>query len=187
MQVNHEKEFHTLINKELYTKLISTYHFDRELNITNVYFSLLNKNYMLRMRSTNDKEFELTLKITSEKENIEHNQSLTKEEYLAIKKDPSLINGDILKDLKNIQFNIKNLKIIGELHCFRLEKDFNDHLLVLDKNEYNGVVDYDIEIESNDKDFSKQLIIKIFNEHNYTCPLNIDSKSKRFINTLNKD
>lgn len=186
MQVNHEKEFHTTITKDLYELLLSKYDFDYSLNIVNTYFSLIDTRYMLRLRSTNESEFELTLKINNENENLELNISLTQDEYLAIKDDPTLVNKYMNEYFKKYQINLKNIKIIGDLRCFRYEKRYKDYLLVVDKNSYNNFIDYDIEVESDDINYSKEIIIKIFSELHYINPLNIDSKSKRFLKSFNK-
>ena len=74
----------------------------------------------------------------------------------------SLQLSQLPNDIRNIleqDFNIleNELKVLGNLTTYRLETEYQNELLVLDKSEYLGKTDYELEFEvhSYDEGYSK--------------------------------
>ena len=107
----------------------------------------------------------------------------------------SLQLSQLPKDIRNIlehDFNIleNELKVLGNLTTYRLETDYQNELLVLDKSEYLGKTDYELEFEvhSYDEGYSKfKSLLQYFNLQ-HQKPLN---KVQRFFqekqNVSNKE
>ena len=127
-----------------------------------------------------DYMYEMTLKIPAEVGLTEYNHSVNIEPKL----DMSLQLSQLPKDIKNIlehDFNIleNELKVLGNLTTYRLETDYQNELLVLDKSEYLGKTDYELEFEvhSYDEGYSKfKSLLQHFNLQ-HQKPLN---KVQRF-------
>ena len=121
----------------------------------------------LRLRIINDAKYELTLKIKGQNGDDEINDDLTKSGY------DLLINHDVFPDgmvrnyLLMLPYPLDNYKQITTLYNRRLEIEIDDCLIVIDKNVYSDITDYNLEIESKNslaeaKQMMKQLI-KQFN------------------------
>ena len=171
-----EYEERVLISKSDYEKVIEdTKLSGKEIShliIENIYLdnedSFIEKNhYMLRVRTTNGTKQELTLKIQNkDNSNIEINETLS---------DHPEID-------KNIDGEFKDYKEKAKLVTDRLEVQFEDYLLVIDKN-------YDLEIESENQCKSKEIIRFYCKKFNLKYDSNYKTKSHRAferIHQLNK-
>ena len=103
----------------------------------------------LRIRKTPSLN-ELTLKVPSQGFLLETNISLSDNEFSVLLDEKQFKLSDITSDIM-----IKDLKPDSEFYLFnqfetiRYEKDMDGHLLVLDQTTFqNGVVDYELEVES---------------------------------------
>ena len=191
--INIEYEARAMVNEEQYNNILA--HFKdqkgdkKSLVNINTYFDykdlfLTEHHMVLRTREIDDKEYELTLKIKGQNGDTEVNQKLTLNELLKIKEDVQLPEGRILDILIKAGIDIKRLSLITELKTERLEIYRNDHTLVIDKNYFNGKIDYNVEVEST----SKTLAISYLNE--YFASFGVEykngyiSKSRRAIYNL---
>ena len=68
------------------------------------------------------------------------------------------------KYLSTLPYSINEYKVITTLFNRRLEIEFDDHLLVIDKNTYSDIVDYNLEIETKDNIESAQKHLKEYIE-----------------------
>lgn len=118
------------------------------LEIENIYLDnkekdIRNKGWMLRIRNTNNTNQELTLKYRNPDNSTEEvNETL--DEHPEIEK----ILGS----------KLDNFQEITRLKTERIEAQFDDYLLVIDKNSYSGIIDYDLEIESDEQTKSKKIL-----------------------------
>ncbi len=113
-------------------------------------FFLKNRHITLRVRTINDVRSELTLKIKGENGDIEINDDISFKEMEAVMKNKIFPDGNVKNYLLSLPIPLSDYENIVSLYNRRLEIQFNNHLLVIDKNEYNGIVDYNLEIETKD-------------------------------------
>lgn len=158
-----------------FMKLYPNNHF---LQNNNNYFDtndlfLKNRHITLRIRTINDIRFELTLKIKGLNGDEEINDDLSFKEKEAIIKDKFFPEGNVKRYLLSLPIPLSNYENIVSLYNRRLEIKFDNHLLVIDKNEYNGIIDYNLEIETKDdinlankllNDYIKQFHLSLANQ-----------------------
>ena len=172
---NIECEERVMISFDQYTVLVAAYvakdpHF-RLLEIENTYLddenlSLKNKHHVLRIRKTNN-EYELTLKIKGDNGDIEINET------------PD--NHPEIDRYLNNQFDL--YKPITSLKTRRIEAKIDDYLVVIDMNKYNGIIDYDLEVEASNMDRAKEVMANICQEYKIEYKKDYISKSSRAFNT----
>ena len=142
-------------------KIIENEYYDTD------YLDILNLSYMLRVR-LNENTKDLTLKVPLKKRNgdSEYHQILTEEEYINLKEKNIFPKGKIKDILLSDNIDINNIKYKTTLNCIRYEFYEDDYIIVLDKNRYDNVLDFNIEIESSsyEKSLNKNLeLSKLFN------------------------
>lgn len=164
-----EIEFKNLLTAEEYSQLMSEYNVkNKELFVqTNYYFDTIDrqlerKHSALRIR-TFIENAELTLKTPYKSYLMETTDDLEIEEAdLLLRKETIKTNGSVAAALKEMSISPRSLKLIGSLKTTRFEHKTKHGLLVLDKSEYFGKVDYELEYEAEDvtegKAFFKQFI-----------------------------
>jgi uncharacterized protein YjbK len=155
------KEFESriMLKEEEYLEIVSFYMREypnqKFIQNTNVYFDsedlyLRQKHITLRVRIINDVRSELTCKIKGNNGDQEINDDLTKNEMEQLINENVFPDGNVKKHLLTLTHPLSSYKPIATLYNRRLEIAFNDHLLVIDKNTYGQVTDYNLEIETND-------------------------------------
>lgn len=188
MSKNIEIEKRVMLNEEEYNKLLQyafTYSNRKETVLINHYFddenlSLRNAHHMLRIRSINNDEFELTLKVKGDKGDLEINEPLNKYEVDNLIKKLVIENEEINNFIRND--TDKEIKYITSLKTERIEIEFDNYLFVLDKNYYSDVIDYDLEIESTDLNVAIETIKKYCSDFHLQYSSSYKSKSRRAIN-----
>ena len=157
--VNAQKEFETrlLISEEQYFFIVTYYmniqpnkHF---LQNANHYFDtddlfLRNQHMTLRVRIINDVKSELTLKIKGENGDYEITDGLTPKEQELLLEQNIFPYGQVRNRLMLLPYSLDKYHRIASLYNRRLEIEQEDHTLVIDKNSYGDIVDYNLEIES---------------------------------------
>ena len=128
------------------------------LQNTNIYFDsddlFLRKNHItLRIRTINDVKCELTAKIKGENGDQEINDDLSFKEMDTLINQGQFPEGNVKKFLLSLSYPLSSYKQIVTLYNRRLEIKYDDHLLVIDKNIYNDITDYNLEVEA-EKDIS---------------------------------
>lgn len=160
MNTNKELEFKTLISKEKYEELIQKFELENNVFVqTNYYFDtpdfkLKKMHTVLRIRQKGN-----SFKLTKKERGVEENEAC--ESHIFLQEDQAL---DFLKDgfnaeLIDLPYKVKN---VCELTTYRSKTTYLDGILFLDKSEYYGNVDYEIEyevdsIEQGKKDFFRLL------------------------------
>ncbi len=154
---NKEYEARIMLDEERYFFIVTYYmnlypnkHF---LQNANFYFDtddlyLRSQHMTLRVRVINDVKSELTLKIKGEDGDEEINDGLTPRESDLLVNEGIFPYGQVRNRLMLLPYSLDKYHKITALYNRRLEIEFDDHLLVLDKNTYGDMLDYNLEIES---------------------------------------
>ena len=157
--IRKEYEKRVMITESDYFKIVS--HFmrlnpDRKyIKNTNIYFDtpdlyMRHHHSNLRIRIIDDEKYELTLKISRPEGDDELNDYPTKKEVDALLKHGAFPDGVVKRFLLTLPYPLADYRKITTLETIRLEIENEDHLLVIDKNTYSNIVDYNIEIEAED-------------------------------------
>ena len=125
------------------------------LQNTNIYFDsdnlFLRSNHItLRARIINGASSELTLKIKGQNGDDEINDLLTKKELDNLIRYNAFPEGSVKQYLLSLSYPLSSYHSITTLNNRRLEIKQDNHLLVIDKNSYSDIIDYNLEIEVND-------------------------------------
>ena len=168
-----------------------TYHLFKEAKIKenpsyrcikneNIYFDnddlyLTHHHMVLRIRTIDDKNHELTLKIKGENGDIEITSPLGEKEYQS--RDISSIKEEL--DKHNIDISL--LHEVSTLVTERIEISHDKYLLVIDKNFYNNKVDYNIEAESSSRKEAEKYLLEETKPFNIEYKKDYVSKSRRAI------
>ena len=156
MQTNLEIEYKTLLSLSEFDQLGKRFSHVAPVRQTNHYFDtpdlkLRANKLSLRIRTFDDAA-EITLKIPQKVGNLEHNIALTSEEANAILATKTLPQNciniqNILELLKGYAIDLSAVRVLGSLTTTRREYETSIGLMALDKNEYSGRLDYELELE----------------------------------------
>ena len=172
------KDFYLKTNLERHQLVnINYYYDDDKLTITN-------NSHVLRLRAIDDSKYELTLKIKGENGDVEINKPLTSFEIRDIQNQVNVSDEDIIKQLKSINVDLANLKLIANLKTERIEVVLINSLLVIDKNYYNDKIDFNLEVESISKSDAVALLKEICEQFDIEYKKDYISKSRRAIYNL---
>lgn len=161
---NIEIEFKTAISKEDYYFLLKELNLEDNVFLqTNYYFDTpnldLNKNHtVLRIRQKGDR-YKVTLKKQSDKLAYENHVFLTKEKALEM-----IENGfNVSEFFDHFDFDVK---FLASLDNYRVSTPHLNNKLFLDRCEYHGIVDYELEYEVNEFEQGEKEFIKLLNNYN---------------------
>lgn len=169
---NNEIEFKCPVTKKQYEELLKK--FELEYNVysqTNYYFDsenqdLLKEKTTLRIRHKMPNSYKLTMKSCAPQGYLEQSVFLSAEEAQ-----------ELIENGFNLQpFFERNLdvKFYGKLNNDRVSTPYRDGELFLDKIEYFGIEDYEIEYEVDNYEIGEKDFEKLLKENNITL-----KKSKR--------
>ena len=184
-----EIEYKILIHNNTFESILNDYKKDilHDYTQTNFYFThpLLEKNkYMLRIREKNN-TYELTLKRPTKKHRLETNVILTKQEAELFFSHQNIQN-EITNILLDMGISLQDLKQQFSLTTHRYDIKLENGILSLDKNDYLGVTDYEIEFEVNDENRGYQQFLEIIKPYHLQYSQNCASKIKRVLDVYNK-
>lgn len=175
MKTNLEIEYKTLLSLSEFDQLRKRFSHIKPVRQTNHYFDttdlkLRGNKLSLRLRTFDDAA-EMTLKIPQKVGNLEHNISLTSEEGMAILAGRSLPQNciniqSILDILKDYAIDAADIQLLGSLTTIRREYQTPIGLMALDKNDYSGKTDYELELEVNDAETGEQNFNHFLKENN---------------------
>ena len=167
-----EYEERVMIKESDYKKVIDdliTQGYDiKPFTIENIYLDndshfIENNGMMLRIRNTLEKQ-ELTLKIRNEdNSNVEINETLS--------------NHPIIDEA--LQYKFKEFKEVVRLVTQRIELKIDDYLLVIDKNQYCNITDYDVEVEASSQEKAKKILLEYCEKYNWKYKSDYLVKSAR--------
>ncbi|MEQ6375510.1 CYTH domain-containing protein [Bacillaceae bacterium S4-13-58] len=148
-----EIEFKNLLTKKEYDHLIQAFNIaDQEpFHQVNHYFEtsdlkLKANQSALRIRQKENK-WVLTLKEPHPDGLLETNETLDQKDAEVWLKNGFGPSNEVKARLSDMEVDLEQLHYLGELETERLEKEIPNGLLVLDKNQYLGVIDYELEFE----------------------------------------
>ena len=183
-----EIEFKTLLTAEEFDRL-ALQHFQESTMISqeNIYidthdFELRRRRMMLRIRHIND-TYIMTLKKPVQSGVLEFDGTI---DSPPDKEHVYFIPHNILEQLDAHGVEARDLRIQGQLHTYRLEKIIDAGLLVLDKSEYSGTTDYELEFEAHEFETGKAFFSQFLRTHALVQRSDIP-KSERFYRTLYKE
>lgn len=169
-----EIEFKNLLSEIEYDILLAEYHLTELHTQTNIYFDtedyqLKHKKIGLRIRKTNNYT-ELTLKIPTSDQHTLLEVTDQLDTYL----DGKTLDEQILPEISEVAIflsqqgiKLSDLMVIGELTTTRGEINIKSNvLLVLDKSNYYGKTDYELEMEVIDAKDGELFFLNFLKEHN---------------------
>jgi uncharacterized protein YjbK len=149
MNHNHELEFKTIISREHYTSLIETYVLNDNIFLqTNHYFdtqtlSLSMRSIVLRIRQKGDRFFKLTIKSQQEGNAFESHILLTPEQAKKMI-EHGFQTKDFFSDLN------EHVQFVASIHNYRASMPYHIGVMYIDRCEYCGTADYELEYEVTD-------------------------------------
>lgn len=148
-----EIEFKNLLTSDEYHTLLTELPFPKKaVTQTNFYFetkdhTLQGLGSALRIRQK-DNQYQLTLKQPHPNGLLETHDKLTKKEAEACMQGKMVVKEATAKQLNELGVDIGSLMCLGSLTTERRELQCQNVLLVLDFSTYNGMSDYELELEA---------------------------------------
>lgn len=191
MAANIEIEAKALITKKEYEKIVKIYQGIEtdEFNQTNYYIDtdkreIKNMGMGLRIRSIKGL-LELTLKAPMAEGLLEKNQSILIQDYKELAYNNKFPSGNISNFITMLGVDVKDLRIIASLTTNRIEYKEGNFALSIDRNVYNGIVDYELELEGPSLEIVKNQLQEICLKNNIIYKENKQSKQARAMSTIN--
>ncbi len=168
-----EIEAKALVKEEDYAILKKAYEAFPSYRQTNYYIDnpsreLAKEGIALRVREKNG-IYEMTLKTPLSHGLLEKN----------FKNDGVFPKCDLVRFLTMLGFDVESLKILTFLTTERIDVETNDGLLSIDKNEYSGITDYEIEFEYNNMEGAKHILKSILAQNGVYAPFSKATKVHR--------
>ncbi|MEI3607847.1 CYTH domain-containing protein [Pseudogracilibacillus sp. SE30717A] len=183
-----EIEYKVLLSKEKYDELESKLPFPNH-SITQINYYFETNNFQLkkhksalRIREKNNK-FTLTLKQPHENGILETHDPLSKDEFLSWINNKPIPKPSIGQQLQKLTINEYDLHYYGSLKTERKIFEQDDVLYMLDKSFYNGIIDYELEIEANSREVGYHAFRNLLEKFNIKVKRPI-TKIERFFNSL---
>ena len=119
---------------------------------------------------------------------LEKDQIITKEAYLNFKNNSVFPEGSLKEFISMLGINIEELSILAHLRTLRKECDDGnpETTFSIDKNTYNKIVDYELELEGNNLTKVKELLKQICIDNDIEYKDNLVSKQSRAMSTIKK-
>lgn len=175
-----EYEERLIIKESDYQKIIEDINAQklkgRHLHIENIYlddkeYSLTDNHKMLRIRTTNNKDVELTFKSRHPSGgHYEINETLEHHHEINL----------------NLDKEFKEYHEVARLITDRIEIPIDDYLFVIDKNHYGNIIDYNIEIEAISQEKAHELMVKYAEKYQIPYKKEVGGKSGRAIALMRK-
>lgn len=194
MATNIEIEAKVLITENEYEKLISGMadKIAREFDQINYFietdnFDLRKLGVGLRVRNVGG-EYIMNLKAPMHEGLLEKRVNISIQEYRALKNKGIFPENDITEFMRMLGFDISSLKVVTVLKTHRIEINHtdDDYMLSIDENEYNGIVDYELEMSGTSIAKAQKHLQNICKEYGIEYKDNPRSKATRAFDTLEK-
>lgn len=179
-----EIEFKQLLNEAEYKQLEDFFKEKnaKVINQENLYFETPDKTLKKQKKAMRirviDNNYELCLKTQRENDMSENNIDLSSTEYKKIMND----NSEITKYLDDIP---KDVRLLGSLHTKRMEYKVPQGLFCLDLSNYFDIIDYEIEFEAINYEYS-DFLKNFLNEFGIEYKENKRNKIQRFSEKLDE-
>ena len=150
--------------------------------------TIKNSKNMLRIRSLKNVKFrEFTYKVKGENGDTEYTQLLSHYWFNQITHFSRLPDCEVKEKLLSDGVDINSLKMTTELLTRRMQIQTSTYIIALDVNVYNGIVDYDLEIESFiSKQHATEIILMFCIQFGMVYDPNYVTKSARAFNSIKK-
>lgn len=179
-----EEEYFEILAFYLRNKSETDFIMQTNIYIDSVDFVLRKSGKSLRIRTINGKYSELTLKIKGKEGDKEYNEILPLNKLNDFTINGIFPDGEIRNILVLDGININFLQVLTSLDTRRYEEKIEDYLLVIDKNDYNGITDYNLEIEAPSKTRAHEAIISICEKFNISYSNEYITKSSRALSSI---
>jgi len=193
MATNIEIEAKCLISKEDYNKVIKFFkagNYDK-VKQTNYYIDtddLRLKKIGIGLRIREKQDFVINLKAPMAEGLLEKNEKISWKDYEDFKDNGVFPPSSIEEFIKMLSFDPRDMKIQTSLITERIEiPNFQEKgLFSIDKNTYNGIIDYELELEGNSLDKAKAGLKDICDQVGVPYVDNLKSKQSRALETIKK-
>jgi uncharacterized protein YjbK len=186
-----EIEFKNLLSHYEYSQLMKALHFkvaDVRKQV-NYYFETSNfhlkkRQAALRIRKKSD-EYIFTLKQPHEQGLLETHAPISHEQFIACQKGDIQLPEEIENQLLDLAIPVKDLEFKGELTTYRVEKQWMDCIVVLDRSVYHDTEDYELEVEAPNFQLGETCFKQILRNH-HIIERKTKNKVARFFDQLSK-
>ncbi len=127
-----------------------------------------------------DSQYELTLKEDYQDGKLEINQLISLDDFTSFSKENIFPEGEVKERLIQLNIDVSNLKIVGQLKTTRMDIRYKSSLISVDKSEYNGIIDYEVECEDSSKKAANKNIAQFLLLNDIKFKENKVSKLERF-------
>lgn len=193
MATNIEIEAKVLINEDDYNRVLKFYKKEELQKVTQLNYyidtdDLLLKQFGIGLRIRQKDFFVLNMKAPLQEGLLEKKESISEKEFDNFKNDGVFPNGSIKNLLLMFGVDITKLKIQSTLKTERIViENFSDNeVFAIDKNYYNGLIDYELELEGTSLERAKNSLKEKCEELNIDFVENAKSKQVRAMETIKK-
>ncbi len=193
MATNIEIEAKVLINEDDYKRVLKFYKKEELQKVTQLNYyidtdDLLLKQFGIGLRIRQKDFYVLNMKAPLQEGLLEKKESITEKEFENFKNNGVLPNGSIKNLLLMFGVDITKLKIQTTLKTERIIiENFNENeVFAIDKNYYNGLIDYELELEGTSLERAKNSLKEKCEELNIDFVENAKSKQVRAMETIKK-
>lgn len=185
-----ENEFKIMLTEAQYNAVHSLYSWDSELEQVNHYYDTGDLYYSdnhitVRVRTISGKfllQMKLPADVLPEAENSESGLSAVSRKELEreFSEIPESISGSVLSELSGIS-GLPDAKLLGCLYTARSVKRFTGGEIDLDKSEYFGKTDYELEVEFTDEAAARKVLSEIEGQVTLDHGAPVTGKIRRFL------
>ena len=193
MATNIEIEAKVLINEDDYNRVLKFYKKEELQKVTQLNYyidtdDLLLKQFGIGLRIRQKDFFVLNMKAPLQEGLLEKKESISEKEFDNFKNNGVFPNGSIKNLLLMFGVDITKLKIQNNLKTERIViENFSDNeVFAIDKNYYNGLIDYELELEGTSLERAKNSLKERCEELNIDFVENAKSKQVRAMETIKK-
>lgn len=193
MATNIEIEAKVLINEDDYNRVLKFYKKEELQKVTQLNYyidtdDLLLKQFGIGLRVRQKDFFVLNMKAPLQEGLLEKKESISEKEFDNFKNNGVFPNGSIKNLLLMFGVDITKLKIQTTLKTERIViENFSDNeVFAIDKNYYNGLIDYELELEGTSLERAKNSLKEKCEELNIAFVENAKSKQVRAMETIKK-
>ena len=183
-----EIEAKVLLPKEDYQKIVKLFPNSPRYVQTNYYIDndahgLAKAGIALRIREKAG-QMELTLKTPLSQGLLEKSTPISMNDFASFRDFNEFPEGDLKRFLTMLDFDVKELKILTSLSTERIDVAYEGGLLSIDRNTYNGQVDYEVEFEFNNLEGAKRILGQFLEDHGVKAEFSEMSKTRRAMSTI---
>ena len=185
-----EIEAKVLVSQDDYRKMANAFPGSIRYTQTNYYIDneeriLAKEGIALRIRER-DGHYEMTLKTPLSQGLLEKNENITADEFVAFRDQGKFPESDLVRFLTMLDIDVKSLKILTSLKTDRIDVNYMDGLLSIDRNVYSGITDYEIEFEYNNEKGAEEVLANLLKEHGIPVKFNPATKVHRAMAAIGK-